>query len=75
MSKLVYLFMLFVCILVLLYTLKVGKIKKLEFTALLLTIVGGILMNVLGKNPMGYLAVGIFIVGALLQIIERIVRK
>jgi hypothetical protein len=60
---------------ILLDTLRTGKIRKLEFTALLLIIVGGILMNVLGKNPIGYFFVGIFIVGALLQIIEKIIGK
>ncbi|NRD76615.1 hypothetical protein HPT25_03805 [Bacillus sp. BRMEA1] len=54
------------------YLVKSGRMKIFEFIALTFFLIGGTLMATMGKTPVGYIGVGIFIIGSLLRIIDII---
>jgi hypothetical protein len=60
-------FIRYICILI-----KAGKMKIFEFIAIMLALIGGTLMILMGKTPVGYVGVGIFLFGSFLRIIDII---
>jgi hypothetical protein len=66
------LFIAIISFVIFIYLVKSGRMKIFEFIALTFFLIGGTLMVAMGKTPVGYIGVGIFIIGSLLRIIDII---